>query len=86
MIERPVLAHLEKILSQAVAGIVKTKGVIDRWDDTVLGTSLTSEGKSFFAYSLVEDTTREDILVALDTHDKGPVVEVVLGVGLVPHR
>jgi hypothetical protein len=80
-----VLAHLEKILGQAVAGVVETKGVIDRWDDTVLSTGLTSESKSFFAHSLVEDTTREDIIVALDTHDEGPVVEIVLGVGLVPH-
>ena len=86
VVEGAVLSQREKILGQLITGVIKTEGVVDGRDDGVLGTGLTSELELFFADSLVEKATREDIIITLNSHDEGSEVEIVLGVAFVPHR
>lgn len=73
-----VLSQIEQILRQGVSWVVKAKSVVRSWDQTILGSCFASELPWSVTASLVENLIWEDILVALDAHNKGSEVKIFL--------
>ena len=70
MIIWSVSAHLEKILGQIVSGVSQPKSIIYRRDDAVLSSCFTSISLRSVTHTFVQNTVWEDIVIALDAHDK----------------
>jgi len=84
-----VISHFEKILGEGVSWVFKPKSAIHSGDDAVLCTSLSSEGhglSSVLFNTLINDTSGgENVLVSLNTHNKGSESEVACGSAACPH-
>lgn len=82
---RSVLPHLEQVLSELVAWILDAKRAVNAGDHAVLSSGLTTEGKWRLRDALVQHSIGEDVRVTSDTHDKGAVPQIILGVRFLPH-
>lgn len=84
-----VISHFEKILGEGVSWVFKPKSAVHSGDDAVLCTSLSSEGhglSSVLVNTLINNTSGgENVLVSLNTHDKGSEFEVSSGSAAIPH-
>ena len=71
-----ILSQLEKILCQLVSRIVDSEGVVCGWDNAILGSCFSSVFQRCVAYSLVQNSIWENIVVSLDSHNESSEIEV----------